>query len=211
MKRLTSKEDYTTIRGQHTPFQIDANFGYKYTWSSLFFWAQDIQSLHGHLFLIADSQLLLLRCCFRAHRMICTCSLPCHAISGPEAVSRGSGLGVMWLSTYAGMKGSFRKHCYGQTMGTQSQGCTMVNWLLPSQFAAALFTSSTEDCSAWRLGPLASNCLVCFHRNQMKKYVKSGATCCITSRQYAVIQFRFKTSQEHTSSQCFRPRYITSN
>ena len=163
------------------------------------------------IFLIADSQLLLLRCCFRAHRMICTCSLPCHAISGPEAVSRGSGLGVMWLSTYAGMKGSFRKHCYGQTMGTQSQGCTMVNWLLPSQFAAALFTSSTEDCSAWRLGPLASNCLVCFHRNEIKKYVKSGATCCITSRQYAVIQFRFKTSQEHTSSQCFRPRYITSN
>jgi len=90
---------------------------------------------------------------------------------------------------------SFRKHCYGQTMEIQSLGCTMVSWLLPSLFPAALFTRSTERCSAWKLGPLASNCLVCFHRNEIKKICEEWCNMlhtCITSGQYGVIQFRLQ-------------------
>ena len=95
------------------------------------------------------------------------------------------------------MKVSFRKHCYGQTMEIQSLGCTMVSWLLPSLFPAALFTRSTERCSAWKLGPLASNCHVCFHRNEIKKYVKSGATCCILALHQDSMELFNSGSQLH--------------
>ena len=102
-----------------------------------------------HLLFCTDSQLPLLKCCFRALSLTCICCPPSHVTSGLKGVLKGWGLGVTPLSISAGGKGSSRKQrCGLRTETIQFYGCIMASKLLWSLWQLVMFTSSMRVYSA---------------------------------------------------------------